>query len=524
MSVIDSSVSRMSPELWIQILHHFVPSGAPTTAPVQPSKAQVRPHVLEWRRTLWGACQVSRAISSSATSCLYRAVLINDCEELLYFYRTLRSVPRLRRLVRSFSWAGTLPPSDALDYSLCVQLMPSLPAVFTSIPAPVTEEDTFYHQFLHDDNLGAFRIWKLFGVVLAMMPRVTTLFLVLGDPRLGTREQELLIDYELDGRGTAEQIKCLLEVSQQPCEVRAIREAISSISPAIGRRLLPDLQVLILDHIGNNLTSLDAFRDDVVVCDLHQHCPQLRYIQSKASIFPRSYRKIEPSTSMRSLTMRKQLYPVSCIARLHEIYPNLTSLRMVIRNGSDDPHLALPASFEPLTKLRHLQYLSMTTPHHLGWSAPRSTPTMLHFLRQMESLQHLRIDLIWLATRSEPAQLVFLASFLPPCLETLHLIDYWGTTMTGGRSTGYFEYSDLILSNVFLRTILASLARGCVSVGLTSLKEVKISSDRSYPPGSLQLDFVAMARQFQECGIRLIKGGIDKVRQEEDEWWLSETC
>jgi len=135
MSVIRSSVSRMAPELWLHILHHFVPSGAPTTAAIQSSRPDLRPHVLEYRRTLWAACLVSRQVGTIAKVCLYKAVLINSCNELLYFFRTLRTVPALRLLVRSFYWTGTLPQSDADDVE-CVDLMPSLTAVFEALPPP----------------------------------------------------------------------------------------------------------------------------------------------------------------------------------------------------------------------------------------------------------------------------------------------------------------------------------------------------------------------------------------------------
>jgi len=255
MSFIGDGVSRMSPELWFEILRHSVPSGAPTTVAIQSSKVELRPHVLEYHRTLWAACQVSRQVGACARTRLYQAILINDCKELLYLFRILRTVPELRALVRSFSWTGTLPQSDE-DETECVDLMPSLVAVFASMPPPVTEEDTLLHQFLDADNLAAFRAWRLLAVVLAMIPKLTTLFLALGRLMPGLMYRRYLIDTELGGGGggggTAERREHLFNLRQRAYKFVAIGALVNDpILTTIGYPLLPELQILILDYISN---------------------------------------------------------------------------------------------------------------------------------------------------------------------------------------------------------------------------------------------------------------------------------
>ncbi|KAI0452930.1 hypothetical protein F5B21DRAFT_526481 [Xylaria acuta] len=482
MSGVESSLSRMAPELWLEILNHFVPSGAPTTVAIQPSKAELRPHVLEYRRTLWAACQVSRQVGTSARIRLYQAVLISSCKELLYFFRTLRTVPELRILVRSFSWTGTLPQSDA-DDAECVDLMPSLIAVFASLPPPVTAEDAWLHRFLHADNLAAFRVWRLLGVILAILPKLATLFLVMGRLMPGPRYRQHVIDTELGG-AEAEARGRLVSFRQQAFESLAIRVLVMDPVPtSIGYPLLPELQVLVLDHISNVPPLFEALDSPYVVDDLKELCPQLRYIQTKSPVHPSCVR-----------------WPV------RTAYPNLASLRIVISNGDENDTLI--HSFEPLTKLRHLQYLSMTTPHDMTWNLSDSRLTMSPFLRRMESLQHLRVDIIWLADRSNPSRLFQIASFLPPSIKSLHLLDYWGISMTSTRRDRHPAFPDDMTALEFMHC----------------LREVKLSSrefawERSRTTAT-RASLHSLARQFWRAGIRLTMTGLKEARDEEEGWWL----
>ena len=529
----QSSVSLMPPELWLKILGYFVPSGAPTTIAIQPSKPELRPYVLEYRRTLWAACQVSRQVGSSARLLLHQAVLINDCKELLYFFRTLRTVPELRDLVRSFYWTGTLPQSDGDDVE-CIDLMPSLVAVFASLPPPVTQEDHLLHQFLHAENLAAFRFWRLLGVVLAIIPKIDTLFLVLGRfmPRPNVAQHH--IDRELVGGGTPEERARLLSLRQTAYELLAIRVlTMDPIFPAsIGYSLLPELRVFILDHISNVPPSFPAFDGGASICDLSHLCPQLQYIQTKSSL-PGAL-GFEPwarSASMRSLLVRKQRFPASALSRAQAAYPNLASLRILVLDGYE--HHPLTDLFKDLIKFRHLQYLSITTPHDLMWQdfhlLPAMNtamhPTMPPFLRRMESLQHLRVDFIWLTTRSDPSPLLHLASLLPQSIKSLHLIDYWGVDMTSTHLHKHPEFPDDVPAREFMYLVLENLLQSCTLMGLTSLREVKLSSveyaegsGRSAAARVLADSFVW---KFWQVGIRLTMTGLQETKDEEEGWWLN---
>ncbi|KAI3321442.1 hypothetical protein HD806DRAFT_153214 [Xylariaceae sp. AK1471] len=519
MSVVGDSLSS---ELWLEILRHFVPSGAPTTMAIQSSKVELRPHVLEYRRTLWAACLVSRQVGACARNYLYQAILINDCKELLYVFRTLCTVPELRALVRSFSWTGTLPQSDS-DETECVDLMPSLVTVSASL-LPLTKEDAVLHQFLDVDNLTAFRAWRLLSVVLAIIPKLTTLFLALGRLMPGPIFQQHLIDTALGGGGTAEQRERLFLINQNAYEFFAIRALVTDpILTSIGYPLLPELQVLILDHISDKPNSFYAFNSGLVIDFLGELCPQLRYIQTKDSMDPPHPREPVRSTSMRSLLVRRQLHTLSRLPDIQAAYPNLTSLRIVACEYNHNQSLIDPLA--ALAKLQHLQYLSITTPHDLAWLDEDPHLTMSHFLRRMKSLQHLRVDFIWLAARNSPSQLFHIASLLPPSIRSLHLLDYWAFPMTGACGDKYPVFPDNKSAAEFMRMMLENLLQSYSSMGLTSLKEVKLSSreyswDRSRWTGARR-SLNRLIWRFSQAGILLKVTGLEEARDEEDGWWLN---
>ncbi|KAI8627675.1 hypothetical protein F5Y19DRAFT_161735 [Xylariaceae sp. FL1651] len=516
--------NSLSTELWLGILRHLVPFGAPTTVAIQSSKVELRPHVIEYRRSLWAACQMSRRVGACAKIYLYQAILIKNCKELLYLFRTLRTVPELRALVRSFSWTGTFPQSDA-DETECVDLMPSLVAVFASL-SPVTEEDTLLHQYLEADNLAAFRFWRLLSVVLAIIPKITTLFLALGRLMPGPRLQQRLMASRNAERYTAEDRERIFSFNQRAYEFRAINALVRDpILTSIGYPILPELQILIVDHISN-LPFLHSFNIEYVIEGLKELCPQLRYIQTKDGIFsPYSvspYRNAVRSTSMRNLLVRKQLCKLSTFRDIQAAYPNLTSLRIVVFDYDDGDTHTCP--FEALAKLKHLQYLSIATPHDLSWRELHPVLSMSRFLRGIETLQHLRIDFIWLAARNNPSELFHIASLLPPSIQSLHLLDYWGVTMTGcGNRERHPVFPDNKSALEFLRLVLENLLKTYSLMGLRSLREVKLSSREygKYLWSGSRRSLYKLVWQFSQAGIRLIVNGHEEAREEEEGWWLN---
>ena len=94
----------------------------------------------------------------------------------------------------------------------------------------------------------------------------------------------------------------------------------------------------------------------------------------------------------------------------------------------------------------------------------------------MEFLQHLRVDFVWLVPRGNPTQLLRIASFLPPSIKSLHLLDHWGVDMTSFAMAKYPEFPEGMLPVEFLHLVLQSLLESYTSMGMINLREVKLSS------------------------------------------------
>ncbi|KAI0534943.1 hypothetical protein GGR58DRAFT_30765 [Xylaria digitata] len=346
----------------------------------------------------------------------------------------------------------------------------------------------------------------------------------------GPSLQQHLIGTVLDRGGTAEQREDLFRSRQKAYELFAIaalvKDYLSVDHPltSIGYPLLPELQVLILDHISDLSPLFESFSSDYIIDDLKELCPRLRYIQTKSCIRPSPFREpVIRSTSMGNLLVRKQLYTVSSLPEIQAGYPNLTSLRIVgfeYERADTADH-----SIEALAKLQHLQYLSLTTPHDLTWFNEDPHLTLSKFLRQMESIQHLRIDMIWLADRNDPCLLFRIASLLPPSVQSLHLLDYWAISMTSNRRDRHPVFPKNMTATEFMQLVLENLLQNYRANGLTSLREVKLSSseyakDRSRWTGARQSLFRLIWR-FSQAGIRLIVTGHEEARDEEEGWWLN---
>lgn len=521
MSVVGGSVPRLSAELWLEIFGHLALSGAPTTTAVQRDVVELQPHVLEDRRTLWVACQVSRQVGACARIQLYRSVLITNCTELLYFFRTLRTVPELRTLVQTFSWTGIVSTSAAIGAE-CVDLMPSLVTVFASMRPPVTEEDALLHRFLKIDNFTYFRAWRLLSAVLISIPRLTTLFLAPSEFRHEPEQFQRLRDIVLAREALLPLMLALSTVlMKKGFEFTVLKSLVEDPNLAsIRHPPLPSLQVLILDHVRSTPPLFQDFTNPPIVKDLEELCPQLRYIQTKHSVS--SARGFPRSTSMRDLVLRQRHNSFIGVPTIQRAFPSLNSLRILVTQYSTDN--AKAGLFEGLDMLPKLQYLSITTPHDLSWWAPEANLTISHSLRQMKCLHHLRVDLIHLTTRANAGQLLHLASLLPPSIQSLHLLDYWGISMEDLHWMWRPAFPDNQSAVEFMRLVLKNLLQSHSSMGLTSLREVKLSSNeydenRSDYTGARQsLD--DLMGQFSQAGIRLTLTGHQEARDEEDGWWF----
>lgn len=107
------SLTRLLPELFINILEQLRPLGSLTTYESSAARPKIQLDYIESRSAFTNLCRVSKSIRPYATRYLYHTILLKDQMELLYFFHTIANNRDLRLIIRSFAWAGVLSTDDA---------------------------------------------------------------------------------------------------------------------------------------------------------------------------------------------------------------------------------------------------------------------------------------------------------------------------------------------------------------------------------------------------------------------------
>jgi hypothetical protein len=171
-----SAGSRLSTEVIFQIMHHFIADWPITTFEYTSDASRFSSTSDQGHLTLRNVCLASSLLLPVARGCLYERVVIQNCRELLCFFRTLNTTPSIRDLVRSFAWVCHLPENEtpATEFDGLTSLLADC---YESIPRPLTLESAFISRVLDLDGRipDTFRACKVLGLVLFMLPKVRSL-------------------------------------------------------------------------------------------------------------------------------------------------------------------------------------------------------------------------------------------------------------------------------------------------------------------------------------------------------------
>lgn len=176
------SLANLSPELLRNILEHLRPCGSLTTYESNAGEPEIRPDHIESRSAFANLCRTSKWIRPYATGYLYHTVLLRDQEELFCFFRSIVNNDELRPAIRSFSWAGILSTDDANLESTTRRnkAMASLAShCWASINWHSSPIELNIAQLMGIDGPDALQSWRVLGAVLAMLPRIRSLFVLL---------------------------------------------------------------------------------------------------------------------------------------------------------------------------------------------------------------------------------------------------------------------------------------------------------------------------------------------------------
>lgn len=418
---------------------------------------------------------VSRLFYQLGTPYLYRTVLLSHQIEVLLFFRTISTCPDRRPMVRSLAWVTVLSTDDTNRQSTMLRqyeadslaadcwdfIKESWPQAQIDFRVAKISKRLIWllTQSCHSHNTysscepsllssgladlfivgihghGTLGTWRLLGTILALCPKIASLFLLHGcedvpqesymrfSPEMKALEPLLWRYEEPDGHGNP-----------------------GFLGPS-GHGFLADLQHLIVEPHEDERSHRYAH---FIVFFFLANSPRLRRVEIKGNL---DHRGIWPSFTRypnsrlvadnvkESVMVRKQ-GPRDEIMATMMMFPKLVSLQAeyddasYMFNEQITPTLPFTISSALLRLTNTLEALSLTTaPTSYGhWKYIVDYPPSLTSLHQMGKLKDLTTESMWLFGRQDISIALQLPYLLPSRLVRFRLIDYWGTTHNTPRN------------------------------------------------------------------------------------------
>lgn len=490
-------------ELKIRVMRQLVsPSVSFTDYDSRPGQLTRRADNEPWasRQALAVTCLASRQLDAICRPILYETVALKDYREILCLLRSLVRNPRLHTWVRRFVWIDINRGADALRSIAETGLdVHGLVAEITAFRHSTGDEINLVEIFqLHTTDSRTAFLRKALGVVLAMLPRIQTLFITTGS-------------FPFD----------FLGLNQAPGP-HPVTQLLSSTLPSLG----------MLEEI-----TVDLSNSPWTLWYLILNCPHLRRVQLKgpisfgATLDRRVVQAYNPNAAImdfhtppqgsslpRAVGDKVQEFVIykSQQARwavLPKIFPNLE--RLVAVFGDDAWRRQFWTELPPLPglqametvvnelgqnitlykqSLRSLTVTGFLSDHYLTppggyrdtagkghrWLVAPIPPLLSPGLSQVP-LVELTTDCVWLFGRADSPSASQISSLLPSALVSFHLIDYWGVhvdeeVILDGEPQVYYPASPSGLTPLdFLDNVFAILHDSCATQ-YTQLKHITLSS------------------------------------------------
>ncbi|KAL1855822.1 hypothetical protein VTK73DRAFT_8456 [Phialemonium thermophilum] len=475
-------------ELIFQILGHLRPTGPATTSFSSASRPEVSHVYVESRSTLVSVGQTSKLLHQLGTRHLYRTVLLRDHKQLLYFFRTLAIRPDLRQLVRSLVWAGILS-EDRVHAQRTRFLEAEMQAIAVGswdkdinwpLGGPNNEDDAHLASLMGIQGAESVEGWRLLGAVLGMTLRLKGLFLlhsyVFSSSVARCPEHDAvctLLSQSDQSRGAIEPVNA--PVKDNPTAPHSNGGGGSSRR----RFFLQELELLVIEP--HEAPFAEMFSTTLTMQRLMRNSPVLLRIETKGSTAPKAPREVGEgarwggtavSRSVREVLHLRCALPPADVVEFPTAFPNLSSFEAEYNEIVPPLHQRQrrghPVVGSLLGVANTLETLTVTSRSRGGWGNP---PPLLGSLGGMRALKNLTAELGWLFGTRFPSltqRNTGLLADLPPSLETLHLIDYWGLPDPPPAS-GWPRLR-------FLDDVCTTLYAGCCSTKLAGLRDITISS------------------------------------------------
>jgi hypothetical protein len=269
--------------------------------------------------------------------------------------------------------------------------------------------------------------WRLLGVILALCPKISSLFMLQGC-RAYVTANDLPGSPELD--------------ALQPLLWHPGGQDDPVIPGPAGHGFLEDLQQLTIETHDHSRTS-DYTR--FIAFYFLTNSSRLRRVEIKGDMATRGlwtlfkqypHCNLRAAYNVKELALLRTEGPCGDLLATVMAFPRLVSLQAeydnfsYVRSLHNDPALPSTISSALLRLSDTLETLSMTTrpgPPGSLYQTVLSYPPYLTGLNQMGRIKDLTTQALWLFGREDANIALQLPHLLPPSLVSLRLIDYWGS-------------------------------------------------------------------------------------------------
>lgn len=496
-------------EILTLIFSKLLPQGSlrpRMTLGLHPETCITTAEIRDSRNQLTALCETGPICYKIAHELLYRILIIENKYELVLLFRTFVEKPHLRERVRTFAWrptTGRLYLDFAEERSMMSERRKGLlDRIFQGVRAdswPTTETEQIpIMSITSTDNefeMGAWTYDDLPATILAMMPRIKSLYI-----RTGVQKDEKDGEEYMSSDWFSNSFWALLQ--RDPPK-----------NPVLGRPL-QSLRTFSIENRVDNVPEWKVrFSIDSMLSLVLQRCPillRIEQLRDDTNAYPPTdpyvFHYGAPKTLCETLEEVVTVLgtrPSAELPRLIRSLPKLRVLRGEYHLNSLDRYSARTAEKSEMVKKTEglgvwkatrnalneakdsLQELHLTTrprTHWLGWhpfikepgEEKIETPWLGEVLPKMRKLTSLTIEPMWLfnfnfeletARPIDRKQFTDILPLLPPNLEELTLIDYWGVGLRLGAPEleTYSQFREYVRRNTpwkYWRRVLKNLFKG----------------------------------------------------------------
>ncbi|KAK0620120.1 hypothetical protein B0T14DRAFT_566901 [Immersiella caudata] len=478
-------------ELEDAIFQQLLPHGPVTTRQSTSDNPKITTCHSDFNVTIANICRSGRRFNQIATRILYQSVLLGDITQLVLFFRTIATTSRLRNLVRSLVWVGSIPSASHIvtdDRGLVTPrsmmalvgdtwMLDTVKRCWAGVRWPLLGDkalDKVVRRLGLSDPVH-FCSGHVLGAVISLCPGLESLFTVLN------QTDKMIISPKGRVLRRCPEFAGLLQIPEW--------DLFQYHSPLPGSVPYP-LECDFLDSLKrisiepHSDRNAESYWSVFALEPILRSCPKIESVEIKGTASWRELRTrgshwqppAVSADSVKQLILTRAIHPEDNMSTIVETFPRLTSLFAEFvetsHAGTYRAWLTKEHFQDALLTLKDtLETLHFTSAPKETWQFVGIEPLLYPVLKDLSTLKHVTTEFSWVFGR-ENFGFVREATYLPDTLVSLHLLDFWGVAGPAYQP----QFLDGMGPLEFISNVLRGLLEAKANGRFPDLKAVRISS------------------------------------------------